>query len=75
MIRINFNSNKCTGCGYCVEIAPDRWLIDESDGKCKLVDASTKKGFSTVITTDDEYYANMEAAQSCPVKAIRIEKY
>ncbi|NPA68710.1 MAG: ferredoxin [Chlorobi bacterium] len=74
MIRITHHRAKCIGCNYCVEVAPSRWTMDESDGKSNLNGASGKKGFFTVIASDDEFYANTEAAEICPVKIIKVEK-
>jgi ferredoxin len=74
MIRITQFRRKCTGCNYCVEVAPSRWYTDESDGKCTLIDAKEKKGILVCLTTDDEYKENVEAAELCPVNIIRVEK-
>ena len=75
MIRITHQRKKCIGCNYCVEVAPSRWYMDESDGKCTLIDSKEKKGIYTAVTTDDEYDENLEAAELCPVNIIRLEKF
>ena len=49
--------------------------MDESDGKCTLIDSKEKKGIYTAVTTDDEYDENLEAAELCPVNIIRLEKF
>ena len=74
MIRIIHQRSKCIGCNYCVEAAPFRWRMDEKDGKSNLTDAENKKGIFIVITSDDEYDANKEAEEICPVNIIKVEK-
>ena len=75
MVRIIFQRAKCIGCGSCVEVAPDRWKMNNLDGKSILIDAKGKKGFFTIELTDDEYQENKEAESICPMHIIRIEKY
>ncbi len=74
MIRISHHRIKCIGCNYCVEVAPNTWQMEEYDGKALLKNTTNKKGFYTKITGDDEYQANKEAADICPVKIITVEK-
>ena len=74
MIRISHHRIKCIGCNYCVEVAPSRWIMDENDGKSTLLEAKEKKGIFISVTSDDEYDANLEAAELCPVNIIRVEK-
>ncbi len=75
MVRIIFQRQKCIGCGSCVEVAPDRWKMNNIDGKSILIDAKGKKGFFTIELMDDEYEQNKEAANICPMHIIRVEKY
>jgi ferredoxin len=44
------------------------------DGKSTLIGGTDKRGIYRVITGDDEYESNRIAAQTCPVKIIKIEK-
>lgn len=74
MIRIIQYRNKCIGCNACVEAAFYRWRISKKDGKSTLIGGTDKRGIYRVITGDDEYESNRIAAQSCPVKIIKIEK-
>ncbi len=74
MIRITHYRTKCIGCNYCVEVAPFRWVMDESDGKSCLADAKSKKNIFIAIVSDDEYNYNKEAAEICPVNIIKVEK-
>ena len=75
MVQIIFQRAKCIGCGSCVEVAPDRWQMNNIDGKSILIDAKGKKGFFTIELTDDEYEQNKEAESICPMHIIRAEKY
>ena len=74
MIRITHHRIKCIGCNYCVEAAPYRWVMDEIDGKSTLLEAKEKKGIYITISSDDEYEANLEAVNICPVNIIKVEK-
>lgn len=75
MIRIIHQRPKCIGCNYCVEVAPSRWQMDETDGKCNLLESTEKKNIYIAIAGDDEYEENLEAAKICPVKIIKVEKF
>ena len=74
MIVITHQRDKCIGCNYCVELAPDRWVMSKKDGKCTLIGGKNKKGFYTIRTTEDEFEENKEAAKVCPVKIIQVKQ-
>jgi ferredoxin len=63
---------KCIGCNYCVEIAPEQWRMSKKDGKSVLLGAVNKKGFWSVKISDYQVEANEKAALSCPVKVIQV---
>lgn len=63
---------KCIGCNYCVEIAPEQWRMSKKDGKSVLLGALNKKGFWSVKINDYQVEANEKAAQACPVKVIQV---
>jgi len=75
MVRIFQQRAKCIGCNACVEAAKFRWRLSRKDGKCTLVGATEKKGFYTVVVSNDEYEENEIAARHCPVNIIKIEKF
>jgi len=75
MLRIFHYRKKCIGCFYCVEIAPERWKMNENDGKSDLIDSKNNKGIFMVEVQDWEYEQNQQAANSCPVNCIKVEKY
>ena len=74
MIQIVYRRKKCIGCNYCIELAPDRWMMNKNDGKSLLLDSRSKKGFFTAEVHDDEYKVNNLIAKVCPVKIIHINK-
>lgn len=61
MAKIIVDEDKCIGCGACASICPSSFEI--IDGKSKVKKAEVKK-----ITCEEE------AAESCPVAAIKIIK-
>ena len=63
---------KCIGCNYCVEQAPDRWRMSKKDGKSVLLGAVDKKGFWSVKVPFSEKEANENAAKVCPVHIIQV---
>ncbi len=63
---IKYEKKLCNGCGLCANICPENWtMIGDDERKAK-----PKKLF----ISEDDYYSNMEAADSCPVEAISISK-
>ena len=75
MIRIFHYREKCIGCYYCVEVAPQRWQMDEEDGKSSLKEGIKRKNYYEVVIWDDsEYESVKEAADLCPTGVIRVEK-
>jgi len=48
--------------------------MNTEDGKAILLNATEKKGFYTTLTGDDDYDDNVDAADVCPVKIIKVEK-
>lgn len=73
-IKIVHDRSRCIGCNSCVCIAPQTWVMDESEGKV-LLNGSTKKGklyVADMFEVDEE--ANSAAAEACPMRIIKIEK-
>lgn len=64
--------DKCIGCGYCVDVAPQSWEFDSNDGKCNLISARKRKAYYEADLFDDDVDDNKKAAEICPVKCIRI---
>ena len=74
MVRIFHQREKCIGCGYCVEVAPNTWIMD-SDGRSFLLESKAKKNIYMNIVSDDEFENNRESSELCPVNIIKIEKF
>ncbi|HOK00677.1 MAG TPA: ferredoxin [Candidatus Pacearchaeota archaeon] len=60
-IKITIDKKKCIGCGSCTILCPDVFELGK-DGK------------SQVKNTDGNIEEIKSAAESCPVKAIKIEE-
>ena len=72
MIAVTLQRQKCIGCNYCVELAPQRWRMSKKDGKSVLLGAKDKKGFWNVKVREDELESNEAAAKACPVNIIQV---
>ncbi len=62
----------CIGCNSCVELSPNNWEMDATDGKSKLKRAVQKKDVSMCEIYDFEVDQNKCAAQACPMGIIRV---
>lgn len=72
MITITLQRDKCIGCNYCKEHAPQRFTMSKKDGKAVLITAQERKGFYTTKVHESEQDAILNAAHACPVKIIKI---
>jgi ferredoxin len=70
-VKIIHDRNICIGCGACAAVCPEFWEM-ASDGKSKLKGAKNNNG--TYMLELSDMKCNMDAAQSCPVNCIHIEK-
>ncbi len=61
MFKITQDRKKCIGCGACVSVCPDNWVMAK-DGKAK-----PKKSKSDLD-------CNQAAADGCPVHCIHVKK-
>ena len=74
MVIITLQRNKCIGCNYCVEMAPDYFQMSKKDGKTVLLHAKDKKGFFTVKINNNLIFDDCEkAAKACPVHIISVK--
>jgi ferredoxin len=73
MVVVTLQRNKCIGCNYCVELAPDQFQMSKKDGKSVLLRSEDKKGFFTVKSNDDIFDDCDKAAKACPVKIISVK--
>jgi ferredoxin len=74
MVIITLQRNKCIGCNYCVEVAPQQFTMSQKDGKSILINAYERKGFFTLKEPNNEIYEQVEeAAELCPAKIISVK--
>ncbi len=74
MVIVTLQRNKCIGCNYCVELAPENFQMSRRDGKSVLLRSREKRGFHTIKSADDTIYeACNEAKKACPVKIIEVK--
>jgi len=74
MVIITLQRNKCIGCNYCAELAPEYFRMSKKDGKSVLLKSTDKKGFFTIKTPVLEALeACNNAAKACPVNIISVK--
>ncbi|MCB9196606.1 MAG: ferredoxin [Flavobacteriales bacterium] len=72
MISVTLQRDKCIGCNYCYEIAPELFRMSKKDGKSVLLNSTDKRGFYTIRTTDDMRDQAMKTKDVCPVSIIKV---
>ena len=50
MVIVTLQREKCIGCNYCAEFAPEYFRMSKKDGKSVLLKSVEKKGFHTLKT-------------------------
>jgi len=74
MVVVTLQRNKCIGCNYCVELAPNQFVMSKKDGKSVLLHSRDKKGFFTLKFKDYSIFEDCEkAAKACPVNIINVK--
>ncbi|TWO33930.1 ferredoxin [Seonamhaeicola sediminis] len=74
MVVVTLQREKCIGCNYCVELAPNQFQMSKKDGKSVLLQSKEKKGFHTIKSPNDFIYDECDkAAKACPVKIISVK--
>lgn len=71
-MRITYYRTRCIGCNYCVEAWPERWQMSKRDGKCVLIGGKNKGKVFVAKAGEYERNLNQQAADVCPVNAIRV---
>ncbi len=75
MVIITLQRDKCIGCNYCAEFAPDYFRMSKKDGKSVLLRSQDKKGFFTLKTPIPDSLESCEkAAKACPVNIISVKE-
>ena len=70
--KIIHQREKCIGCAYCEEVAPDLFQMKYSDGKAILLHAGEKKGFYALNISEAQADSARLASSVCPVKIIQV---
>ena len=65
--KIIFDKKTCIGSGACASVCPENWELVEKNGVFKARPKKTE-------ISEEELISNQEAADICPVEAIKIEK-
>lgn len=75
MIIITLQRDKCIGCNYCVEVAPELFQMSKKDGKTVLLRSKDSKGFHTLKSPNHAHlYPAEQAEKVCPVKIIKVKE-
>ncbi len=75
MVIVTLQRDKCIGCNYCAEFAPEFFRMSKKDGKSVLLKTESKKGFYTFKTQNPEAFGPCEkAAKACPVNIISVKE-
>lgn len=75
MLIITLQREKCIGCNYCAEFAPEFFRMSKKDGKSVLLKSVEKKGFYTLKTPfPDAKEPSERAAKACPVNIISVKE-
>ncbi len=70
--KIVYDREGCIGAAACAAVNSKDWEIVE-DGKANLLKSKeVSKGMWERIISEDELKANLDAAESCPVRVIKI---
>ncbi|MEY8849400.1 ferredoxin [Psychroserpens sp. XS_ASV72] len=74
MVVVTLQRQKCIGCNYCVELAPEQFQMSKKDGKSVLLHSTDKKGFFTLKSQDYAIFETCDrASKACPVKIISVK--
>ena len=68
---IHFRKN-CIGCNSCVTIAPQTWVMDQREGKSRLIGSKLKGKAHVADLLECDLEANKKAAAACPVNIIHV---
>ncbi len=75
MVVVTLQREKCIGCNYCVEMAPEQFAMSKKDGKSVLLHSQNKKGFHTIKSYNEDIFdACEQASKACPVKIISVKR-
>lgn len=65
----------CIGCGSCVSLCPNKWKMNDTDGKSDLIGGETKKNGMVVAEIDEiDKESNKDAINACPIQCISLNE-
>ncbi|MAF36765.1 ferredoxin [archaeon] len=72
MTKIMHVRDKCIGCNLCAQQSPEKWKMDDNDGKADLINGRDNKGVQTLVIAPDEKPLQQTIAKQCPAKCIHV---
>jgi ferredoxin len=74
-VKVRLNRYKCIGCGYCIAIAPELWVISTIDGKITTVSSpeTEEDNLTLVLEKEQELLVN-QSVKICPTKVFLVYK-
>lgn len=72
--KIIHQRENCIGCNSCVNIAPQNWVMDQSDGKSSLIGGLRKGNVFIAECFACDLDVNEMAVNACPMNIIKIVK-
>ncbi len=70
---ILYDREGCIGAAACVAVSPERYVLNDEDGKADLVDGEKQEdGKWKYWITEDQVEIAKEAAEACPVAVIHV---
>ncbi|MBU45262.1 MAG: hypothetical protein CMN76_18770 [Spirochaetaceae bacterium] len=70
LYRIQYNRKRCIGCGACAELAPERWIMNEKDGKAILLHG---RGQGHIFRSTVADLNRPPEDRICPASAIQVQ--
>ena len=72
MTKITIDQKECLGCSYCESCDPEIFKLDETVFKGKLKQNDTLVDSAEIELSPEDLKKVEEAAEGCPVKAIKL---
>jgi ferredoxin len=72
MLAITLQRDKCIGCNYCFEIAPELFRMSKKDGKSVLLNSEDKRGFHTIRVSHEMDEKAQRCKEVCPINIIKV---
>ncbi len=73
-IKVIHYPENCIGCNSCCLIAPGHWRMNMKTGRAELIGGEHKGKCDVLEIQEHDHRANVQAAEACPVRIIKVEK-